>query len=180
MSLAEDKQIYGCFIDFRKAFDNIDRYSLWYKLLKFCIKGKMHYAIKSLYENVKCSIKLDGGNVFTDMFPVSLGLKQGCKISPTMFNIYINDLCAELNTIGKGIKVGDDYVSLLMYADDIILMSNTARGLQSLLDCLDNWCRKWNMHINENKTKVVHFKEKENETNKLSFQMWRKMYWCNS
>ena len=70
MSLAEGKQVYSCFADFSKAFDRVDRNSMWYKLLKFGIKGRMYFAIKSLYANVKCSVKLSE-NVFTFPSPLA-------------------------------------------------------------------------------------------------------------
>ena len=56
-SLAENKQIYSCFIDFSQALDHINRNNLWFKLLSIGINGRMYHAIKSLYENVTCRIK---------------------------------------------------------------------------------------------------------------------------
>ena len=113
-------------------------------------------AIKSMYSNVKSTVRLD--NSFTDCFNVSNGLKQGCLISPLLFNLYINDLVTEINLLGKGINVDGRNISMLLYADDIVLMANTARDLQSMLDALNTWCTRWGLNVNPNKTKVVQFK----------------------
>ena len=159
-SIANKKEVYGCFVDFRKAFDRVNRDCLWYKLLLAGVKGKMYFAIKSLYENVKCCVKIGQGGIFTDSFSASQGLKQGCKISPTLFCLYINELASKLNQLRKGITVGDQHVPLLMYADDIVLLANSDVDLQAQLDCLNSWCYKWRLELNQEKTKVVHFRKK--------------------
>ncbi len=57
----------------------------------------------------------------TDWFPVTLGLKQGCTISPTLFNLYINGLVIVIKESGIGIDVGGEIIAILLYADDIVL-----------------------------------------------------------
>ncbi len=168
-SLAENKQVFGCYVDFHKAYDRIDRDSLWYKLLHSGIKGKIYHAIKSLYENVSCYVKLNNGYGFSNSFPVSIGLKQGCKLSTSLFNLYINDLCTEINKLQCGVKIGDQHVSILFYADDIVLLSNSATKLQDMLNCLSEWCKKWRMQINETKTKVIHFRKKSTRRSNYNF-----------
>ena len=53
------------------------------------------------------------------------GVKQGCNLSPTLFSIFANDLVAEVNDLDIGIKVGDRKLSLLLYADDIVLVAES-------------------------------------------------------
>ena len=126
-------------------------------------------AIKSLYNNVNCWVKLDT-HTLTKEFPVHIGVKQGCKLSPTLFNIYINDLAIQIKNLNKGVKVGNDQVSILLYADDLVLLSDSARNLQSQLDCLNNWCQTWRMDINVEKTKVVHFRNKSVRATRYPFK----------
>ena len=135
-SMAQNRQVFSCFVDFRQAFDRIDRDCLWYKLLSSGIRGRMYIAIKSLYENIRCCIKLNNGYGVTNTFPVTIGVKQGCKMSTSLFNIYINDLCTEINKLQCGIKIGEDRIALLMYADDLVLVADSALRLQQMLDCL--------------------------------------------
>ncbi len=124
------------------------------------VRGRIYDAIKSLYENVTCSVKLNIGHGLTNTFPVSIGLKQGCKLSTSLFSIYINDLCCDINKLQHGVKFGDTRISIMLYADDIVFLSNSALRLQEMLECLDQWCKKWRMDINESKTKIIHFRGK--------------------
>lgn len=89
---------------------------------------------------------------------MNTGLKQGCILSPLLFNVFINNLTSAINTLGCGIQCGNIVVSMLMYADDIVMLSDTEFKLQSMLNCLSDWCNEWGLHINCNKSKVIHFR----------------------
>ena len=112
----------------KKAFDNINRECLWFKLQKCGIKGNMLNSIKSLYENVTYAVKVNGR--LTPWFSASKGAKQGCNLSPTLFQIYINDLIEEVKSLGHGIKCGEKTVSILVFADDIALIARNEQELQ--------------------------------------------------
>jgi hypothetical protein len=144
------------FIDFKKAYDTIDRGILWQKLQNVGVNGCLFRAVKSLYEDVKCCVKLNGFT--TEWFDVKCGLKQGCPLSPMLFNIFINDLALRLKAAGKGVLIGDDIVSILLYADDIVVLAENPEDLQSMLDVLNNWCITNSMSINTSKSNVVHFR----------------------
>jgi hypothetical protein len=150
------KSTFCAFIDFRKAYDCIDRPTLWQKLHTAGIGGKMFLAVKSLYENVQCSVRVNGFQ--TDWFDVNCGLKQGCSLSPTLFNLFINDLATELSALGKGVHIDNEIISLLMYADDIALVAESPDDLQDMLNCLNDWCVKNKMCINPSKSKTIHFR----------------------
>ena len=77
------------------------------------------------------------------MFNVSRGVKQGCLIYPTLFALYINDLATEIKSLNKGIDVDYINVSILLYADDIVLLSPNESNLQCMLDHVNEWCYKW-------------------------------------
>ena len=163
------KSTFACFIDARKAFDRINRDCLWYKLQCLGVKGKMYSALKSMYNDVTCYVKLSGTHI-TKPFRVLQGVKQGCKVSPSLFNIYINDLAAELDALGKGISFGNNKLSLLMYADDIVILANSEQDLQCQLDCLSLWCKKWRLELNQDKTNIVHFRNQQIRRTKTVFQ----------
>jgi hypothetical protein len=118
----------------RKAFDNVNRDCLWYKLLQEGVEGKMYNAVRSLYTDVKCAIKVNG--MFAQWFPVKNGIKQGCKISPTFFQLYINDLAVLINSLNCGVQLADVKLSILLFADDIVLIAPNAVNLQKMLDTL--------------------------------------------
>ena len=113
-------------------------------------------AIKSLYKDVESAVRING--TMTEWFPVSDGLKEGCLLSPSLFAVYINDLAKEIERLQCGINVGDDQISILMFADDIALVSDSEEKMQQMLDCLYEWCYKWRVTLNMDKTKVVHFR----------------------
>ena len=77
------------FIDYKKAFDSVDRHLLLYKLSKIGVVGKFYNAVKSMYSSPKSRVVL---NEFeTDFFDCPIGVKQGDYLSPTLFAIFIND-----------------------------------------------------------------------------------------
>ena len=163
---------YTCFVDCRKAFDTVNRDCLWFKLMALGINGKFLQSIQSLYMNVSCSVRIN--EYLTDFFPVKQGVKQGCGLSPTLFAIYANDLAAEINALNCGIKYENNEISLLMYADDIVLIAGTAADLQKMLDALDSWCNKWRLAVNESKTKILHFRNKNKLQSDFSFKCGEK------
>lgn len=147
---------YVCFVDAKKAFDTVQRDCLWYKLISLGIKGKVLKAVQSLYTDVQCVVKVN--NYVTPSLRVPQGVKQGCKLSPTLFSLYINDLAAEIKQMNLGIDIGELQLSILLYADDIALIAPDADSLQLMLNRLNEWCSKWRLSVNSDKTKVVHFR----------------------
>ena len=88
-------------------------------------------------------------------------MKQSCIISPTLYSIDVNDLAVELDSLNCGVSLQEALnISVLLYADDIAILSETEAGMQTMLNKLDDWCRKWRITVNETKTKVLHFRQK--------------------
>jgi hypothetical protein len=79
-------RLYWCFVDLEKAFDSIDRESLWYKLRRKGISGEMAECIKSMYDDIKFCVKC-GDDMVTDFIGQGRGVRQGCSLSPYLFNI---------------------------------------------------------------------------------------------
>ena len=146
------------FNDFSKAYDRISRSLLWNKLNNMGVSNKFLTALQSLYTDVKCCVNVNGHK--SDWFPVSVGLKQGCLISPLLFNLYINDLVDEIKSLKCGVDIDEeDNIDILLYADDIALIAKSESDLQKMLDKLSVWCNKWKLKVNPNKSQVVHFRK---------------------
>ena len=65
----------------------------------------------------------------------------------------------ELNELDCGIKFNEtSIISILLYADDIVIMSDCEAKLQAMLKCLSDWCKQWGLVINFEKSKIVHFR----------------------
>ena len=98
------KHTYCAFIDIAKAYDKVWREGLWYKLWKAGIRGKMWRTLRNIYRKVESSVLL--GDTRTTWFDIQVGLRQGCTLSPLLFDIFINDLRDVVNSLGKGVKLG--------------------------------------------------------------------------
>ncbi len=164
-----NNNIFTAFIDLKKCFDFIDRDLLLYKLLLNKIDGKMYNSIKSIYASSTSCIRIN--NKLTDWFNCTTGVKQGCNLSPTLFTVFANDLVQEINDLDLGIKLDDTKVSMLMYADDIVLITNTEEKLQAMLNVLHEWCKRWRVLINTNKSKCVHFRKGRTQRTEFTFKI---------
>lgn len=81
----------------------------------------------------------------------------GCT-QPILFNLYINDLVKELNNANtEPVVIGDIYLNSLLYADDIILLSNSQEGLQNSLNVLKDFCCSWKLEVNKQNSKIIVF-----------------------
>ena len=144
------------FIYLTNAYDSIQRQLLWGKLSEFGIGGKIMRALNSLYENVKSCVKIN--NMQTSFFEVNVGLKQGCLLSPLLFNFYIDDLTDKLNFVDSGILIHEERVNILMYADEIVELAENENDLLALLDIVTVWSKDNRLSQNAEKPKVVHFR----------------------
>ena len=106
--------LFSCFVDFRKAFDCIPRQKLFDKLRKEGVQGGFLDVLISMYSNYKSAVKID--NKLTESFTSHAGVKQGCMLSPALFNFYLSDLPKFLNTTSStDIMLSDKYINCLFY-----------------------------------------------------------------
>ena len=100
-------------------------------------------------------MRLDGGN--TDWFDVDVGVRQGCVISPTLFDVFVDQLAREVKALKLGVEAGSERLALLLYADDIVVLANSAEELQRMMKAVEEFCKRWRLQVNLSKTKVVEF-----------------------
>ena len=165
-TLCKKKRLYCAFVDFKTAFDSINRFKLWLKLSKIGIKGKLLQILYSMYSNVKSCVTVRGYN--SEYFRSMFGLMQGEVLSPILFSFYVNDFEREFiasNCIPY--ELGQLNLFLLLYADDMILFSETVTGLQNQLNKLSECAASLDLTVNIKKTKIVIFRNshriKDNE-----------------
>ena len=158
---------YACFVDFRKAFDSVPRELLWSKLSHLGINNNIHASIKALYTKTRSSIKIDN-NLSSPIF-IKRGVKQGCPLSPTLFNIFINNLIGYSNEEAEGISFGSCQLNALMYLDDLVLVADKPDSLNKLLQALNQWCTDNRMGINPDKTKIIHFRHLKKQISNFLF-----------
>ena len=98
------------FIDFKSAFDTIWRKALWKMLAHIGINKKIIKILETLYENSKCAVTIDGK--LTEWFSVLVGVRQGCLLSPTLFNIFLEFVINEIESISNNFDMKDEEFSL--------------------------------------------------------------------
>ena len=112
--LFNKQDTFVAFIDLEKAFDWVDRTLLLFSLLRQNVDGNMYLMIKAMYTHTRSCIKLN--KLLTDWFDVNSGVKQGDNMSPTLFSGLVNDLAHFIKQLGRGVQVGDDNISILLYS----------------------------------------------------------------
>ena len=159
------KQLYCAFVDYSKAFDFVNRTYLWQKLLQSNINGKIFNVIKNMYNNAKSQISVK--NLLSESFPCQVGVRQGENLSPLLFALFLNDFKIFLSEKYNGLtKITDSvqnelntylYIFCLLYADDTLILAESREELQKALDGLYEYCNKWSLKVNLDKTNVIIF-----------------------
>ena len=161
--------LHAAYVDLSKAFDRVNHDALWETLLHRGVHPDLLARLKSLYSGATASARVGGAS--SAPFPLTTGVRQGCPLSPLLFNIYIDTVIRSLlaRLPGAGIRIGysingtlhtpkpgADYATvilpLLLYADDIVLLAPTADNLHLMLSLLHTICTDLAMSINFPKT----------------------------
>ena len=154
------QKCYVAFIDLTKAFDKVRHSSLLSTLKEHGIHGRFLGAIRSMYTSLQACVRDANGNL-SEMFSCPAGVRQGCILSPTLFSMLINGLAESVNKNGKhGIQLLPGLMELLilLFADDIALISLSTMGLQHQLNILKSCCDRLHLSVNEDKSKIIVFR----------------------
>ena len=139
-----------CALDISKAFDRVNFYVLTQQLMKRMIPVCILKLLLHWFSISQCCVRWN--NVFSEFFVIRAGVRQGGILSPTLFAIYMDVLINELESSGIGCKFYDNYVGCLVYADDIILLSPSQYGMQTLLNICSNFAIKFDLKYNVKKS----------------------------
>ena len=108
-----------------------------------------------MYESSQACIRLSDG--LTNQFKIGMGVRQGDVLSPNLFNIFINDLPKYFQSCADSVKLNTADLHCLMYADDVVILTESATGLQEKLNKLEEFCADWCLNVNTDKTKIIFF-----------------------
>ena len=149
------KNIYFCFTDYAKAFDCVDHNKLWKILKEMGIPDHLNCLLKSLYAGKEATGRIGHGT--TDWFQIRKGARQGCILSPCLFNLYAEYIMrnAGLEEAQAGIKIAGRNINNLRYADDTTLMAESEEELKSLLMKVKEESEKVGLKLNIQKTKIM-------------------------
>ncbi|XP_077277120.1 uncharacterized protein LOC143905535 [Temnothorax americanus] len=155
-------KVYALFADLKAAFDNVERGQLWRILRKMGIEEKLIGKLESVYAITKVAIKSKEG--LTKEFYITKGVRQGCVLSPMLFNLYIAEIrkVLEERNIG-GIQLRDVRVWSLEYADDIVFLAKNREAMLDIMDTVRKFFRERKMILCTDKTKMVVFNRKGRE-----------------
>ena len=103
--MINDKPLFACFVDFQKAYDSVWRMGLYYKLLKNGVDVNIVRLVKNMYDKTSQTLKINGK--VTAPFRTYKGVRQGCILSPRLFNMFINDLPEIFDQTCDPVKLGN-------------------------------------------------------------------------
>ena len=159
MYLSKEKgRFYSVFVDFSKAFDSIPHKHLFYSLLHGNLHGSSRVItlLRNMYSKMKSCVQTE--NYLNDDFDCNIGTRQGCQLSPLLFVLYVNELIhlvEENNCQGIYVDEHNPNVTMLLYADDLVLLGDQIGRVKKLLNVLSEFCYKWGLQVNMSKTKSI-------------------------
>ena len=153
-SLEVNKTVYICFVDYEKAFDRVN----WVKMIDILstigVDWRDRRLIKNLYMNQTARVRI--GDSLSDTCSVGRGVRQGCNLSPLLFNIYDEAMMREaLEDLEKGIKGGGVIIKSIRFADDKAIVARSSTELQELMNAISRVTQAYGMKINVKKTKTL-------------------------
>ena len=144
---------YLAFLDIEKAYDRVNRSLLCRLLSKIGLSDRIVSIIRSMYDDTRAVYRL--GDIETDWVGSRRGVRQGCVLSPLLFGLYTEELAVRLRKSGYEIRIGEDKLSSLLYADDIVIMSEDSGELQEMLNIVAQYGREFGMKYNNEKSQVL-------------------------
>ncbi|KAK0132808.1 LINE-1 reverse transcriptase [Merluccius polli] len=144
--------VHMCFVDLEKAFDHVPRGVLWGVLREYGVSDPLIRAVRSLYDRCQSLVRIAGNK--SDLFPVGVGLRQGCPLSPILFIIFMDRISRHSQGV-EGVRFGDLRIGSLLFADDVVLMASSDRDLQLSLDRFAAECEAVGMRISTSKSESM-------------------------
>ena len=150
--------MFTCFIAFNKAFDNVDYWLLFCKLLDNDSSYACLLSTRLLaywYSHQQMAVRWQ--NHASEYFNIAKGVRQGGMLSPFLFRFYIRSLIVSVTNTNIGCFIGETIINLLAYADDMVLLAPSWRGLQTLLNIVEAAAIDIKMTFNTKKTVCMIF-----------------------
>ena len=152
--LQHQQNLYHVFIDFKKAFDRVWHEALWATMRKYNINASIIRAIENLYDKDQSAVLFNGST--GQWFRTTVGVRQGCLLSPTLFNIFLERImCEALDDHEGSVSIGGRLITNFRFADDIVLNAEEEEEAGILIDRLDRTTTRYKMEIGPDKTKVM-------------------------
>ena len=148
-----DRESWHLLIDFKQAYDSVSRASMWTIMREMGIPGKLTRLCRVCYEHSRCMVRVGGEK--SREFEVVSGLRQGCPLAPTLFNLALEWVIRRVTSEG-GVKLSGNSIGSLAYADDVDLMGESLHEIDAKARQFVSEAGRVSLKVNEGKTKVVH------------------------
>ncbi|KAI3360580.1 hypothetical protein L3Q82_002449 [Scortum barcoo] len=145
--------VHMCFVDLEKAFDRVPHGILWGCSASMGSGEPLLRAVRSLYDRSRSLVIRIAGSK-SDLFPVHVGLRQGCPLSPVLFIIFM-DRISRRSQGPEGVRFGNHRISSLLFADDVVLMASSGQDLQHVLERFAAECEAAGMRISTSKSEAM-------------------------
>ena len=143
-----------CFVDFAAAFDSVDRQSLWKIMAADGMPPKLLRLIQAYYDSSRTKVRAD--QTESDYFDICSGVKQGCVLSPILFNYVIDWVLTNALAPFNGVQAGVDVcITDLAYADDVVLLAESFDEMQRMVNAVERCAETVGLQINAAKTKIL-------------------------
>ncbi len=155
-----NRPVYACFIDYTKAFDTVQHQKLWNTMVSMGFPKHVIELLRTLYSNQESAVRTACGD--SAWFKIEQGVRQGCILSPHLFNAYAEYIMRlALEGCKCGINVGGRRINNLRYADDTTLLASSARELEELIEKVRIESEEFGLFLNVGKTKVMIINQQE-------------------
>ena len=149
------RDIFVCYVDFRKAFDSVWRKGLWRVLRHYGYPEKIIRILENMYSETLSAVRTNGD--LSDFFEATVGVLQGCVLSPLLFNVFLEAIMAlALDGSEKGVVLDGNIIDNLRFADDIAATAESVVDLQEIVNRINGTSKRMGMAINEAKTETQH------------------------
>ena len=149
--LQHQQTLYHVFKDFKKAFDRVWHEALWAIMRKYNINASIIQAIENLYGKAQSAFLFNGST--GEWFRTTVRVRQGCLLSPTLFNIFLERImCEALDDHEGSISIGGRLITKFCFADDIVVNAEEEEEAGVLIDPLDRTTTRYKMEISPDKT----------------------------
>ena len=121
---------------------------------KYNISGNLIRTIEQLYYKATRAVKMNGS--IGELFRTTVGVRQGCLLSPTLFNIFLEQIMSDALEGHEGkVSIGRRNITNLQFADDIDALAEKEQELEALVESLDKICTRYKLEISAEKTKLM-------------------------
>ncbi|KAK3523662.1 hypothetical protein QTP70_006725 [Hemibagrus guttatus] len=141
-----------CFVDLEKTFNHVPCGILWEVLWEYGVRGPLLRAVRSLYNQSRSLVCI--ASCKSDLFPVHVGLRQGCPLSPVLFIVFMDRISRRSQGL-EGIRFGDHRISSLIFADDVVLLAPSSLDLQHALGRFAAECEAAGMRVSTSKSEAM-------------------------